>query len=1543
MEDYEQFIQRRLYELKRKDSNDNKNQRRTLESPCTRHGSSAIRFHGIPILPPLLTGVQREEMQRHREAAKRTTDRRKTQPSETRMSYVQNILHSVQLRRAPTLEEFFQGEPGLTAAKTTNLHHSNVCQVLASQNDDVTETKNSLPGSYSPPTLTVMHDGKAGILVRGPPMTSTAYGAFTTNHLTTLHNTTTVRETFLDKLVCDPMTPSLARETTTHTNQVAPQTETRTRERILYDQDKTTNAGCVLEEDLGSGEAAVDPLADISHQSSETRTRERLLYDQDKTTNAGCVLEEDLGSGEAAVDPLADISHQSSGYVTYENAEATCVLSRTEAGESIMSGPEEGTPVGTGGVLLHNTSDTNTTKACNIISHPPIDAEDLEEGSSPCDDDLITGGPADEASVTSSWCNDVIPDYLEEALGTSPLQSNDITPPVEDRIASHPGKKCGTANIVTFPQHQASSLSDRPEPKIVVTCPQAEASTPDLCKPDQASDLDLERPEGPYRLSLQTLLKKSQAVLERPKPGRNQPESEPKSQTGDVDLDPESEPVAGPYRLSLQTLLKKSQEHRRRQRQLKNQAKTSTCPTRTQEASTHQKMEEEISFSDKENEEFLQSGRVVAEGRKTRDRDWRKDHLGMGVQFSRPPPLEIFPKEAWVQREEEKASSRIVERMGLNEKGCHERILKELEAGNGPSHLVGREGNTQSQSPPGVDIDAGSAAEDIQLHLSPDIQLHLSPDIQLHLSPDIQLPLSPDIQLHLSPDVTAAPSKLMENLLHPISASITQKSFYLVREKSSTLPRPSSLGGSRFQTVPTPQFSMSPIRCKSKGNSGGGGRGTPKRQILVNTPLNVDNEVGSVTGQEKNDARDQRHLHRAPLVAGGGTTPMRRSSDQAEQIAQLELNLSSLKILISDLESTLTETPESHQTHNNSQTDNIDQQHKYMDDHTPDSQALQRTGNQTHNNSQTDNIDQQHKYMDDHTPDSQALQRTGNQTHNNSQTDNSSNLTMDPPHKYMDYHTPESQAESNLTDSEKGRGDGGQRSADKMAVVPCRVQWCDSVPPLVKEVEITVTTGYKRQDGRQQQPLAAGLVTSLTQKRRVPDVFRKVPYDVIKVPSEVIKVRNDVVKIPASHKTPFSVLSDASDNQHQPMEWKSYLEDPAHFQSINQSYDVDTPSGLWLQGGSGSEGSLKGHDPAGKQLTPENGGGGQGGASRAKRRLVMHTTEGNRGRGRREVMDRPHSSTPKAAVRSHSQENQQVGSCSSQENQQLQLKQTHAAQVRALKEEQRRQQQQLLQMLAVRYQLLQSLSFPVSCPTSSARLGDNTTSLLPLSSIPLSIPLFSPLPGSLLSDPDSPPPRSLLSDPDSPSRSPRCLSVCFGPLVAAAVKGYLTRRLLRTERVGQLLCTIKDTQQFLQSFQPQSPGRDSRQDLVLQERVTLQLRSARYEFQDVFCLSAGDRMQIISWDRQLARDREMRRQTGETGSTRGKSSLSAATQKALERKRGVMMRKAAEGQRGTGAVVVACQKGPLAGVEGNVVKQTRGSFRPNPQRVPKTTQSRRSR
>lgn len=41
----------------------------------------------------------------------------------------------------------------------------------------------------------------------------------------------------------------------------------------------------------------------------------------------------------------------------------------------------------------------------------------------------------------------------------------------------------------------------------------------------------------------------------------------------------------------------------------------------------------------------------------------------------------------------------------------------------------------------------------------------------------------------------------------------------------------------------------------------------------------------------------------------------------------------------------------------------------------------------------------------------------------------------------------------------------------------------------------------------------------------------------------------------------------------------------------------------------------------------------------------------------------------------------------------------------------------------------------------------------------------------------------------------------------------------------------------------------------------LQLRAARYELYDVFfSLSARERMQLISWDRELERERELRRQ-----------------------------------------------------------------------------------
>ncbi|XP_051529286.1 uncharacterized protein si:ch73-100l22.3 isoform X7 [Myxocyprinus asiaticus] len=227
---------------------------------------------------------------------------------------------------------------------------------------------------------------------------------------------------------------------------------------------------------------------------------------------------------------------------------------------------------------------------------------------------------------------------------------------------------------------------------------------------------------------------------------------------------------------------------------------------------------------------------------------------------------------------------------------------------------------------------------------------------------------------------------------------------------------------------------------------------------------------------------------------------------------------------------------------------------------------------------------------------------------------------------------------------------------------------------------------------------------------------------------------------------------------------------------IGSSYDVDSPSELWTQG---------------KQLTPEMGG--HEGVSRAKRRLLMNEVEVfSSGR---------ETSTPKVLQSSA---------------------QTQEDQVRVLMEEERRQQQGLLQMC---------LSHAGSCR----------------------------------------------------------------PLVAAVVKGFLTRRLLHTERVSQLIRTIKDTREFLLSFQHQTPVRgefSSRHDLMLQERVTLQLRAARYELHDVFFnMSSCERMQLISWDRELTRDRKLKQHDNKAPQSRGKSSLSAATRKALERRRLVMLQK----------------------------------------------------
>ncbi|XP_056136887.1 uncharacterized protein LOC130113325 isoform X2 [Lampris incognitus] len=405
-------------------------------------------------------------------------------------------------------------------------------------------------------------------------------------------------------------------------------------------------------------------------------------------------------------------------------------------------------------------------------------------------------------------------------------------------------------------------------------------------------------------------------------------------------------------------------------------------------------------------------------------------------------------------------------------------------------------------------------------------------------------------------------------------------------------------------------------------------------------------------------------------------------------------------------------------------------------------------------------------------------------------------------------------------------------------MAPSRVQQSDW-KPLAKDLSI-MNYGDQRVCTKQQQ--SSKCINSLAQRMRIPYAFRKVS-------SNTRVVCKD------------SVLSDSSN---QPKERKNEMsvegENSAHSLSLNQSYDVDTPSELWLHEGLGF--GSKSYCVQEKYLTPENQGGGHRGVSKAKRRLLMQTTEGNEERiesgGARWVV-RPHSSAPKDPNKQEDKSQQQT--------------QAHAIQVRALEDEQRRRQLEQIQ----------------------------------------------------------PPP------PLQPSTS---FPECCRPLVLAAVKGFLTRRLLRTERVAQLLRTIKDTQQFLQVFERQTPGRGefcSRQDFLLQERVTLQLRSARYEVYGIFfCMSAGERMRLISWDRELVREREVRRQSRNTGRSKGTNSLSAATQKSLERKRGLMIqRRAAERQRR-----IATRPAQRSGLTDELPsKPKQGHFKANLQRLSKTTYS----
>ncbi|KAJ1531831.1 hypothetical protein ONE63_000483 [Megalurothrips usitatus] len=116
--------------------------------------------------------------------------------------------------------------------------------------------------------------------------------------------------------------------------------------------------------------------------------------------------------------------------------------------------------------------------------------------------------------------------------------------------------------------------------------------------------------------------------------------------------------------------------------------------------------------------------------------------------------------------------------------------------------------------------------------------------------------------------------------------------------------------------------------------------------------------------------------------------------------------------------------------------------------------------------------------------------------------------------------------------------------------------------------------------------------------------------------------------------------------------------------------------------------------------------------------------------------------------------------------------------------------------------------------------------------------------------------------------------------IQAGVRGYLTRRLLKTERVQNCITTIRDTIVCALQLQRECAPNVEPSDLQLHGRLIQQLIAACEDLHSIFMsLSVAKRMSIIAADRERLRVR-----TPRSGSSTGSRPLSRATQLALQRR-----------------------------------------------------------
>ncbi|KAM3863895.1 centriolar coiled-coil protein of 110 kDa [Diretmus argenteus] len=160
--------------------------------------------------------------------------------------------------------------------------------------------------------------------------------------------------------------------------------------------------------------------------------------------------------------------------------------------------------------------------------------------------------------------------------------------------------------------------------------------------------------------------------------------------------------------------------------------------------------------------------------------------------------------------------------------------------------------------------------------------------------------------------------------------------------------------------------------------------------------------------------------------------------------------------------------------------------------------------------------------------------------------------------------------------------------------------------------------------------------------------------------------------------------------------------------------------------------------------------------------------------------------------------------------------------------------------------------------------------------------------------------------------------------LGAITRGFLTRRLLKTEKLKHLHQTVMDTQEFIRSFQteaPQKRGGISAQDLSLQARVRAQLRAALYDVHDIFFeMPLEDRLALLQQDRELRAERKLR-EMEKAKSPKERVSLSAATQRSLDRKKRV---------RESPAQARKMQQKPKSPTTNRVLKPNQGQNAPVP-------------